>query len=135
MISKLLKLSLTAVIAAAILTTPDTAADEKKPEPKKEEKKGEKGKGGSFPFNGIVKSIDSAGMKLALPGAKGKADRVFIINAETKITLDKKPAKLEDIKAGNYVGGSAKKDGDKNIAVTINALLEAPAPKKKDDKK
>ena len=135
MISKLLKLSLTAVIAAAILTTPATAADEKKPEPKKEEKKGEKGKGGSFPFNGIVKSIDSVGMKLALPGGKGKADRVFIINAATTITLEKKPAKLEDIKVGNYVGGAAKKDGDNNIAVTINALLAAPAPKKKDDKK
>lgn len=135
MISKLLKLSLTAVIAAAILTTPAIAADEKKPEPKKEEKKGEKGKSGVLPFNGKVKSIDAVGMTLSLPGGKGKSDRVFIINAETKITLEKKPAKLDDIKVGHYVGGAAKKDGDKSIAVTINGLLEAPAPKKKDDKK
>lgn len=131
MLSQLLRLIPAAVITVALLTTPAIAADEKKPEPKKEEK----GKTGNVPFNGKVKSIDAVGLKLALPGGKDKGDRVFIINADTKITLEKKPAKFEDIKVGNYIGGSFKRDGDKMIATTINALLEAPAPKKKVEKK
>ena len=133
--TSILKHTLTALLSTAVLTAGISTAqadDKKKPEKKQVEKKK---KSGFYPFRGLIKSVDVAKKTITLPGGKGKPDRVFFVTDTTKLRgLDKKAAKLEDIKSGQFVGGRAKKrDDGKSEATTIN-LRPKPEPRKKPKK-
>ena len=121
-----------AVISSGLFVAHPTFAEEKNPKSEKSSKK----KSAFFPFRGEVKSVDSEKSVLTLPGAKGKPDRVFILVDNAKLTLDGEKAKLDDIKAGMYVGGRAKRISETKVeAYTINVKSKAPERKKPTKKK
>ncbi len=97
-------------------------ADEKKPEAKAEKK------AGVVPFNSKIKAVDAAAKTITLDE---KTARVITSAEATKVSLDGKEAKLDELKAGLFVTGAYKKDGEKNIATSIKASTTAPEPKKK----
>jgi Cu/Ag efflux protein CusF len=79
-------------------------------------------------FSGEVKNVDAMAKSIAV--AKGKAEKSFMVTADTKITKGKEALKFEDLKAGMNVAIEYKKDGDKLIAATIKAAAPKAAPKK-----
>ena len=76
-------------------------------------------------FTGDIKSVDTMAKSIVV--AKGKVEKTFIVNDETKITKGKDALTFADLKAGMNVVIEYKKDGDKLIAVTI----KVSAPKAK----
>lgn len=76
-------------------------------------------------FSGDIKSVDTMAKSIVV--AKGKVEKTFIVNDETKITKGKDALTFADLKAGMNVVIEFKKDGDKLIAVTI----KVSAPKAK----
>ena len=80
-------------------------------------------------FAGDIKSVDAMAKSIVV--AKGKEEKTFAIDDKTKITKGKEALKFEDLKAGMNVSIGYKKDGDKNMAVTIKASAPKAAPKKK----
>ena len=72
---------------------------------------------------------------ISLNAAKGKPDRVFTLAKDAKLTLDGKEAKLVDIKAGMFVGGSYTRASKTEAnAHTVNAKTKR-TPRKKQPKK
>jgi Cu/Ag efflux protein CusF len=59
--------------------------------------------------------------KLTMSDKDGKNQHAHAIPATTKITLDGKPAKLEDLKPGNMVKVMVEKQDDKFVVVSIDA--------------
>ena len=80
-------------------------------------------------FSGDIKNVDATAKSIVVAG-KGKVEKSFVVNAETKITKGKEALKLEDLKAGINVAVEYKKDGDKNIAAAIKLPTPKPATKK-----
>jgi len=80
-------------------------------------------------LSGEVKSVDAVGKSIVV--AKGKVEKTFIIDDETKITKGKDTLSFADLKAGMNVAIEYKKDGDKLIAVTIKVAAPKAAPKAK----
>jgi hypothetical protein len=80
-------------------------------------------------FSGEVKSVDAVAKSVVV--AKGKVEKTFIINDETKITKGKDALSFADLKAGMNGALEYKKDGDKLIAVTIKVAAPKAAPKAK----
>ncbi len=80
-------------------------------------------------FSGEVKNVDAMAKSIVV--AKGKEEKTFATDDQTKITKGKETLKLDDLKAGTNVTIEYKKDGDKNIAATIKASAPKAAPKKK----
>jgi len=80
-------------------------------------------------FSGEVKNVDAMAKSIAV--AKGKAEKSFVVTADTKITKGKEALKLEDLKAGMNVAIEYKKDGDKLIAASIKAAAPKASPKAK----
>jgi hypothetical protein len=80
-------------------------------------------------FSGEVKSVDAVAKSIVV--AKGKVEKTFIINDETKITKGKDTLPFADMKAGMNGALEYKKDGDKLIAVTIKVAAPKAAPKAK----
>jgi nitrous oxidase accessory protein NosD len=68
-------------------------------------------------FNGKV-STAAEGKLVVLVG---EDQHTFMVNDKTKITLDGKEAKFEDIKAGQTVKVTATKEGEKWTASAIDA--------------
>ncbi|MBI5774220.1 MAG: copper-binding protein [Verrucomicrobia bacterium] len=132
---KLLLLSVfSALVLAVALPAP---AQEKKAATEGKEKKAP----GPLPFNGKITAMDAAAKTITL---SGKEARVVQITSSTKITKDGKPATLDDIKAGDQVGGAFRKNADgKMEATTLNAGVrpegkgkgKAKGKDKGDDKK
>jgi hypothetical protein len=80
------------------------------------------GKRKSYPFSGEVETHD--GKSLTLKGKK-KA-RVLLLTAETRVLKDSSITQLKD---GEYVSGSARKNAEgQEEAVTVN--LKGPKPAK-----
>lgn len=79
-------------------------------------------------FAGDIKNVDPAGKSIVV--AKGKEEKTFAIDDQTKITKGKETLKLEDLKAGMAVSVGYKKEGDKNVATSIKASAPKAAPKK-----
>ena len=79
-------------------------------------------------FSGEVKNVDAMAKSIAV--AKGKAEKSFVVTADTKITRGKEALKFEDLKAGMQVAVESKKEMDKMIAVTIKVSAPKAAPKK-----
>ena len=80
-------------------------------------------------FAGDIKSVDAMAKSIVV--AKEKEEKTFVATADTKIMKGKEALKFEDLKAGMNVSIGYKKDGDKNMAVTIKASAPKAAPKKK----
>jgi Cu/Ag efflux protein CusF len=78
-------------------------------------------------FTGDIKSVDAVANSIVV--AKGKVEKTFATTADTKITKGKDALKFEDLKAGMNVVLEYKKEGDKNIAVTIKVSAPKAAPK------
>jgi Cu/Ag efflux protein CusF len=112
-----------AALVFSLITLTGSAADEKKPEPKKEEKKA-----GVVPFNSKIKAVDATAKCITLDE---KAARVICVADATKVSLDGKEAKLDELKAGLFVTGAYRKDGEKNVATSLKASAKAPEPKNK----
>jgi Cu/Ag efflux protein CusF len=117
-------LTLVAFISGAIATAPPKAATTPAPAapastaPVKLEK-----------FSGDIKSVDAVAKSIVV--AKGKVEKTFVVNDETKITKGKDTLSFADLKAGMNVALEYKKDGDKLIAVTIKVSAPKAAPKAK----
>jgi Cu/Ag efflux protein CusF len=80
-------------------------------------------------FSGEVKNVDAMAKSIVV--AKGKEEKTFAIDDQTKITKGKEALKIDDLKAGTNVSIEYKKEGDKNIATSIKASAPKAAPKKK----
>jgi uncharacterized alpha/beta hydrolase family protein len=80
-------------------------------------------------FSGTIKSMDEMAKSIVV--AKGKTEKTFVIDENTKITKGKETVALADLKAGLNVAIQAKKDGDKLIASTIKVSAPKAAPVKK----
>lgn len=121
--SLITRVVLSSALALSLTTLLSHAADQKKPEAKKEEEKT-----GVVPFNSKIKAVDAAAKAITLDE---KTARVITAGDATKVSLDGKEAKLDDLKSGLFVTGAYKKEGDKNVATSIKASTTAPEPKKK----
>ncbi len=87
------------------------AADKADPAPKAEGKG--KGKGGKSQYTSLYAQVDS--ITATELNVKGGTETKFVINADTKISKDKKgkePATVADVKVGQYIGGSYTKGAD-----------------------
>lgn len=127
---------LSAALIAGVALPNSVAADEKKSEKKPAAKKAAaKKKRDTYPFRGIVGSVD--GQKLVLKQKSG--NRTITVDKKAKVlnrVTDKKGTKikLSDIKAGAYVTGTVKKIDDKEVAVAVYERSK-PETKKKGGKK
>jgi hypothetical protein len=82
--------------------------------------------GRGLPFHGHVASLNKAAMTITM---EGKKQRVFHVTADTKINKDKKPATLNNLMAGDYVGGYARERADGKLElVTLNITMEGSKP-------
>lgn len=79
-------------------------------------------------FGGEIKNVDAAAKSIVV--AKGKVEKSFVVNADTKITKGKETLKFEDLKAGTHVSVEYKKEMDKMVAVAIKVPVPKGAPKK-----
>ncbi len=68
-------------------------------------------------FNGKV--VSSGDGKLVM--MVGEVQQEFVVNAETKITLEGKPARLADLMAGHVARVAAELNGDQYIASAVDA--------------
>jgi hypothetical protein len=112
-------LTLVAFVSGAIAAAPPKEATT--PPPPKLEK-----------FAGDIKSVDAVAKSIVVtkPGKVPK-DKTFLVDDKTKITKGGKVLPFADLKAGMNVVVEYKKDGDKNIAVTIKVSAPKAAPKGK----
>jgi hypothetical protein len=108
--------------------TNDKPAAPSKPAPAKKQR--------PVPFSGPVAAVDKTAKTITV--GKNKL-RVFQITSETKINKDKKPATLDQIVAGEVVGGSYRENADGKLeVVTLNAGERGKGneePKEKKEKK
>lgn len=128
---------LSAALIAGIALPNAIAAEEKKSEKNPAAKKAsaKKKKRDTYPFRGIVGSVD--GQKLVLKQKSG--NRTISVDKQAKVlnrVADKKGTKikLSEIKAGAYVTGTLKKIDGKEVAVAVYERAK-PEPKKKGGKK
>ncbi len=66
-----------------------------------------------YPINGKLAAVDQAGKTFTLKGAQ--KDRVFRVNAQTRITKHGKTATLADAVVGEDVGGYVEKQNDGSV--------------------
>lgn len=125
------------IAAAFTLTVPAFAKDAAKKEAaavvKPAEKKEEAKKTDHLPLYGEIVSITDK--LLTVKGGKDKPNREFVIDAETKITKDEKPATVKDAKEGQWVGGSYKKGEKENVLLSLNLSAKQKEEKKTEEKK
>ena len=78
---------------------------------------------------GEIKSVDAMAKSIVVVG-KGKAEKTFMVTADTKIMKGKEALKFEDLKAGMKVGVEYKMDMGKMVAGAIKVPVPKAAPKK-----
>jgi Cu/Ag efflux protein CusF len=78
---------------------------------------------------GEIKSVDAMAKSIVVVG-KGKAEKTFMVTADTKIMKGKEALKFEDLKAGMKVGVEYKMDMGKMVAGAIKVSVPKAAPKK-----
>jgi hypothetical protein len=79
--------------------------------------------------SGEIKSVDAMAKSIAVAG-KGKAEKTFMVTADTKIMKGKEALKFEDLKAGMHAEVHYKMEMDKMVAVKIHVRVPKAAPKK-----
>jgi hypothetical protein len=103
----ILKLSIIPVVAlAAMIATPTFAAEKKSPTKDTKDKK----------FFDEVTAVDSKSISIYHSPTK---EEKYTVTDATKVTVDYKPAKIEDVKVGMKATVSKKPDSDE--ATSINA--------------
>lgn len=77
-----------------------------------------------LPFHGKAAAVDTAAMTVTV------GTMVINVTSETKISKDGKPATLEDIKVGDVVSGSYKKDdqGKLNASMIRDGIKKKKKP-------
>ncbi len=81
-----------------------------------------------MPFRGKITAVDAAAKTLTLSGKQ--KPRILRLTATTRIQRDGKPALIEDLRAGEQVGGLAKAtDAGEWEIVTLNVGQKPKAPK------
>ena len=116
-----------AIIFGGLFIESTASADDKKAPAEESARK--------LPFRGKIKAVDVEKNTISLNAAKGKPDRVFTLAKDAKLTLDGKEAKLADIKAGMFVGGSyTRASKTESNAHTVNVKTKR-TPRKKQPKK
>ncbi|MEW6305459.1 MAG: hypothetical protein AB1705_18435 [Verrucomicrobiota bacterium] len=109
-------------------------AQEKKTDKKAKTEGADKKKSDVYPFNGKIKSSDSAAMTITVAGKE--KDRVIHVTSSTRIMKEGKPATFGDAKAGEDIGGQVKKSADgKEEAVSLRFGPRPEGAKKSDKKK
>lgn len=135
------KVTLFSLLAAAALVASSAQAADKAPDKAPEKGKPaaapEKGKEApkreTYPFGGKIDSVDAAAKSFTIKYKE--SSRTFLTTADTKFVKAGQPAKFTDVKAGDEVGGLAKKNKDgKEEAVSVR-VGPKPAEGKADDKK
>ncbi len=120
----------TGIAALALVTTPMLHAVDAKtapaPAPAPETVKPKRE---SYPFKGIVASVNNSAKSIALKKKEG--ERVLKIDSTTKITVDGKPATLADVKPELYAHGSLHKENGEEYILSAKFDKEAPAKKEK----
>jgi hypothetical protein len=79
-------------------------------------------------FWGTIKSVDAMAKSIVVVG-KGKAEKTFMVTADTKISKGKEALKFEDLKAGMRGDVHYKMEMDKMVAVKIHVAASKAAPK------
>ena len=95
-------ISRAAIASMLLITIPSDAIAEPKT---LDRKQGNEAPKGPLPFYGKIDTVDVEAKAFTIVGRDGKA-RHFKVTDETKISIGKEPAKLEDLKPGSSVRGS-----------------------------
>ena len=85
----------------------------------------------AYPLTGTVVAITAT--DLTIKGGEGKPDRVYAMTPQTVIVNGDKPAKLDEVKVGQKVGGRIEKAStghDKVLKLNLGVKQESP-PKPK----
>jgi hypothetical protein len=126
----ILKLTAISLLAAIVAITPTSAYSQDQKDDKATAASGDtaKPKRDTAPFRGKVASVDKEAKTFTV------GQRVFLINDDTKIVKNGKPAKLEDAVVGDDVGGVYKleKTADGKLVVTSVRFGPKPATEKND---
>ena len=133
------KLSLLALVTGALIFAPNQSSaqdkkEEKAPKPDKAEKAEKKGEGDAnkaanpnraLPFRGKASAVDAKAKTLTV------GTKVYQVTSDTRISKDDRPATFDDIKADEYVRGSARQseDGKLNL-VSVFIGPKPPNPDK-----
>jgi hypothetical protein len=125
--NNLFKLLGAAACAAVLLNSTLIAADPSPPPSQVAPKSSTK----AYPFRGTVDSIDSSAQTITLEGKK--KGRILHINSETVLEKDGKPARFDEVSAGDYARGLVSKvDGTREVLVKASF---GPKPEPKTSKK
>lgn len=82
------------------------------------------GKRESYPFRGVVASVDAGAKTVTLEGRGTR--RVIAVTAETRLTRRGEVTTLDDVKPGEKVGGTLKKNaGGREEALLLKVGLRA----------
>lgn len=129
---KTFRTAISAVVAAALLALALNSGAAEKTLPST----GDKGKGAAtptkatrYPITGKISDVNKVAKTFSIKGAE--KDRVFKVNAQTKITKHGKPATLADAVVGEEVGGYVEKQTDGSVVV----LSVRFGPKPEEDRK
>src|SRR4051812_3867165 len=99
------------------------------------EKPGEKSaakKPRGMPFNGTINAVDKTAKTISLGKQK---IRIFHLSSNTKISKNKLPATINDLAAGDHVGGYAFENAEGKLEVkTLNVGDNAKSPKPNEKK-
>ncbi|MGA2519092.1 MAG: DUF5666 domain-containing protein [Thermodesulfobacteriota bacterium] len=79
-------------------------------------------------FRGAIKTVDAMAKSIVVVG-KGKAEKTFMVTADTKIMKGKEALKFEDLKSGTHVEVHYKMEMDKMVAVKIHVPVAKGARK------
>ena len=105
---------LAAAVCAAHITTATLAADTDAP--KAPGAAAKKPSGSTYPFRGTVEAVNVTARTIALDGKK--AGRVLHVTSDSTLEKDGKPAKLEEVAAGDYAKGLlTRPDGTRELVV------------------
>jgi hypothetical protein len=86
-----------------------------------------------YPIHGKLAAVDKAGKTFTIKGAE--KDRVFKVNAQTKITKHGKTATLADAVVGEDVGGYVEKQSDGSVLALSVRFGPKPADEADEVKK
>jgi len=119
-------------IASLIISFSGAIALQAQPD-KKEAAAEEKKPANGLPFRGKIGAVDTAAKTITVAGKE--KSRTFHVTGQTKITKDGQPAKLEDAKVGEEVGGFGVKVGEDKVELKSLRIGPKPEGEKKEPKK
>ena len=83
-----------------------------------------------YPFGGVIVAVDQQAGTFSFKRKVG--ERVFHLDARSSITIGGKPAKLSQVRVGNYAHGKLRtRLPDQLEEVVYSAAIEPQAPPKK----